>query len=134
MSIYGFDTTDEIEYDKAGLPVGIYKAMATAEQPHEKDDVVIGVAVTWEVVEGEHKGRSGKVVYSTMHPTSDQAKNIAKQQLKRLADATNKPISETNPIKGRVCVLDVKEQKKNPEYTEIKRYLPEDFAVDEAPF
>lgn len=133
MSLYGFDSTDEVEYDGQGLPVGIYKAMAKSEEPFVKDGETIGVIVDWEIVEGEHKGKSGKVWYCTMHENKQTA-NIAKQSLKRIADATQKAISETAPIKGRVCTLDVQKQKKNPDYTEVKRYLPENFTADDTPF
>lgn len=127
---YGFESTNEVEFDAQGLPVGTYKAMAIGEEPDEKGR---GVIVEWEVVEGEHKGRTGKVWYLTKHESA-QTSNIAKQNLKRLAEATNREISASNPIKGRVCVLEVAKQKKNPDYTEVKRYRPADYVSDEAPF
>lgn len=132
-NLYGFDTSDEVEYDGQGLPVGIYKAMAVSEEPFEKDGTTQGVIVEWEVLEGDHKGKKGKVWYNTLHD-SKQTANIAKQTLKRIGDASGKPISESAPIKGRVCVLDVQKQKKDDRYTEVKRYLPENHKTDEAPF
>lgn len=125
---YGFETTDEVQADAMGLPIGTYKAAAISEEPFEKDNKTIGVIVEWEALEGENKGRSGKVWYCTLHDNKQTA-NIAQQALKRLAEATGTPITKATPIKGRVATLQVDVQKKNPEYTEIKKYLPADHVV-----
>jgi ribosomal protein L24 len=124
-SMYGFTTTDEIQYDAAGLPVGTYKAMARKEEADEKGR---GFIVEWEVLEGEHKGKTGKVWYLTRHD-SQQTANIAKQNVKRIADATGKPVTPSTPIKNRVLTLVVRQQKKNPDYTEVAKYLPENAPV-----
>lgn len=131
-NMYGFASTNEVQFDAAGLPVGIYKAMAVGEEADEKGR---GVIVEYEVVEGDYKGKRGKVWYLTKHE-SVQTANIAKQNLKRLAEATGREISASNPIKGRVCTLEVAKQKKNPDYTEIKRYHKADYvpALDAPPF
>lgn len=123
---YGFDTTDSVEFDKVGLPVGVYKVMAVDEQQEEKGR---GVVVEFEVLDGDFKGKRGKVWYLTTHDSAQTA-NIAKQNLKRLAEATGKAITNTSPIKGRVLTLQVDVQKKNPEFTEIKRYLPENHVAE----
>lgn len=120
-NLYGFDNSDSVKLDGQGLPVGTYKAMIVSEEPAKEDK---GVVATYEVVSGEHKGKSGKVWYLTMHENSTTA-NIAKQSLKRVADASGKPLSASTPLKGRVLTLEVREQKKNPQYTEVARYLPE---------
>lgn len=133
-NLYGVDSTDDVELDKLGLPIGIAKFMATAEEPAVKDGVTTGVIVTWECVEGSNKGKSGRVWYSTLH-SNPQTANISKQALKRIADATGKAISPSSPIKGRVLTLDVRKQKKNDAYTEVARYLPENHVTEEsAPF
>lgn len=124
-NLYGVSSTDEVEYDAMGLPVGIAKFMAIAEDAAVKDGVATGVVVTFECLEGHNKGKQGKVWYSTLH-SNPQTANISRQALKRLADATGKAISPSAPIKGRVLTLDVATQKRDPKYTEIKRYLPED--------
>lgn len=122
---YGVESTDEVQYDKAGLPVGTYKAMIISEEPDAEGR---GVIAEYEVLEGDFKKKTGKVWYLTMH-SNPQTANIAKQNLKRIADATGKPVSATSPLKGRVMTLEVREQKKNPDYTEIFRYHPEDYAA-----
>lgn len=129
-NLYGFATTDDVHLDKAGLPIGTYQAMATLEEAAVKDDKTVGVVVTYEVLSGENKGKTGKVWYNTMHE-NPQVANIAKQQLKRLSDATNKPITPSTPIKGRVLTLEVRQQKKDDRYTEIGRYLPENHTAEE---
>ena len=125
-NIYGFDTTDEVKLDAQGLPVGTYKAMAVSEEAHTKDGKTQGVVVEWEIVEGESKGRKGKVWYNTLHP-NEMTSNIAKQSLKRLAEASGTPITQSNPIKNRVITMIVDTQKKDPRYTEVKKYLPESY-------
>jgi hypothetical protein len=131
-NLYGFETSNDVVADSIGLPLGIAKYMATAEDPAVKDGVTTGVVVTFECLEGANKGRSGKVWFNTLHP-NPQTANIAKSSLKRLADSTGKAISPSSPIKGRVLTLDVQKQKKNDAYTEIKRFLPESYIHEEAP-
>lgn len=118
---YGFNS-DDIQLDKAGLPVGIHKVMITDEELNEKKALV----VNFEIVEGDMKGKGGKVWYNINHENVTTS-NIAKQAIKRIADATGKPVSNTSPLKGRVLVIEVAEQKKDPRYTEIKKYLPADY-------
>lgn len=130
MSKYGFDSTDDVQYDKQGLPLGRYKAMIISE---EDDPEGRGVIAEFEAVEGDNKGKTGKVWYLTKHSNAQTA-NIAKQNIKRIADATGKPVSESNPLKCRVLTIEVRQQKKNPDYTEIFRYLPENHKDDDIPF
>lgn len=128
---YGFESTNDVQYDKQGLPLGTYKAMIISE---EEDKDGRGVVAEFEAVEGEHKGRKGKVWYLTKHE-NPQTANIAKQNLKRIADATGKAVSAQAPLKGRVLTIEVRQQKKNPDYTEIAKYLPESYVPEEkAPF
>lgn len=129
-NLYGFDTTDNVQLDAQGLPVGTYKAMIIGEEA-AKDDK--GVVAEYEVVSGEYKGKTGKVWYLTMH-SNPQTSNIAKQSLKRIADATGKAVTPASPLKGRVLTLEVRQQKKDPRYTEVARYLPENFEVSDTPF
>lgn len=132
MSKYGFETTDEVQYDKQGLPTGTYKAMIIGEDDDEQGR---GVVAEYEALDGENKGRKGKVWYLTKHE-NPQTANIAKQNIKRIADATGKAVSESAPLKGRVLTIEVRQQKKNPDYTEIFKYYPENYealATDEIP-
>lgn len=128
--LYGGLNTDDYDLEKAGLPVGVAKYMAISEETDAKGHLV----VNYECVAGPNKGRSGKVWYCLSH-TNEKTANIAKQSLKRIADATGRPVSAQTPIKGRVLTLDVREQKKDPRYTEVFRYLPEGHKEEEkAPF
>lgn len=119
MIDYGFNT-DDVQLDSQGLPVGTYKAMITAEELNEKRALV----VTYEVLDGEFKGKTGKVWYNINHENATTA-NIAKQAIKRIADATGKAVSPEAPLKNRVLTIEVGKQKKDDRYTEIKKYLPE---------
>lgn len=132
---YGFTSTDEVQYDKAGLPVGRHKVMITGEEVGEtkKETNPKPLIVEFEVIEGEFKGRSGKVWYN-IHNVDAQTANIAKQQIKRIADATGKAVSPSQPLKGRVLTIEVRQQKKDPNFTEIFKYLPADATDDEIPF
>lgn len=132
-NIYGFDTTDEVKFDANGLPVGTYKAMAVSEEPFIKENVRKGVIVEWECLEGAEKGRKGKVWYNTLHK-NETTKKIAHQTLKRIAEASGAAITMSSPIKGRVLTLEVGPQKKNPDYTEVKKYHPENHTSQDAPF
>lgn len=121
---YGFTSTDEVKYDAQGLPLGEHKVMIIGEEPDAKDR---GIVAEFEIVEGEHKGKRGKVWYLTKHENATTA-NIAKQNIKRIADATNRAVSATSPLKGRVLRVLVGVQKNDAERTEIKKYLPADKA------
>lgn len=121
MINYGFSSTDEVQYDGKGLPVGHFLVMATGEEMNEKGT---GIVVELEILQGEKKGKKGKIWYNTLHE-NPVVSNIAKQQLKRIADATGKPITPTSPIKGRVFQIIISENKKDSRYTEITKYLPE---------
>lgn len=119
-NVYGFESTDEVSYDKQGLPIGQHKVMIVAEEPFKES----GLVVEFEIVSGEHKGKRGKVWYLTKHENATTA-NIAKQNIKRIADATGRAVSATSPLKGRVLQVVVGTQKNDESRTEIKKYLPE---------
>lgn len=121
---YGFESTDEVKYDSQGLPLGTYKVMIISENPWEKDGKTTGVVVEYEILTGEKKGLVRKYWYLTMHENATTS-NIAKQNVKRIADATGKAVSATSPLKGRVFTVTVGQQKNDPDRTEIKKYDPE---------
>ena len=125
---YGFASTDDVKYDAAGLPVGEHKVMIIGEEADAKDR---GLVANFEIVEGDFKGKTGKVWFLTKHENVTTA-NIAKQNIKRIADATGKAVSGTSPLKGRVLRVVVGTQKNDPDRTEIKKYLPAD--KSDAPF
>ena len=130
-NMYGFESTEEVKLDAQGLPVGTYKAMCVSEEEHTKDGKTQGVVTEWEIVDGANKGKKGKIWYNTLH-SNQTTSNIAQQSLKRLAEASGTPITQSTPIKGRVVTLAVDVQKNNPQYTEVKKYLPESYVA--APF
>jgi hypothetical protein len=134
MIDYGFDSTDEIQYDSKQLPVGKHKVMIVSEEikTSENPNNPRYLMVEYEIVEGELKNKSYPYGYNLWH-TNQTTSTIAKQSMKRIADATGKPVSATSPLKGRVLVIDVRPQKKNPQYNEIFRYLPEGYSSDDIP-
>jgi hypothetical protein len=130
-SYYGFTSSEEVKLDAQGLPEGTYKALIKDEQPDVKDGTLRGFTVEWEILDGQFKGKTAKTWYLTMH-TEPQTANIARQNIKRIAEATGSAVSASAPLKGRILTLQVGVQKKNPDYTEIKKYLPADYVA--APF
>jgi hypothetical protein len=127
--MYGFETTDDIQLDKVGLPIGTYKAMIVSEEPYAKEGKQLGVVAEFEAVEGINKGQKGKVWFLTTHP-NEMTANIARQRIKRIADATGSAVSSSAPLKGRVLTIEVVKQKNNPDYTEVKRFLPENYQAE----
>ena len=125
---YGFETTDDIQLDSQGLPIGTYKVMIVGEEADQKGR---GVVVNYEIIDetSEFKGKTGKVWYLTKHESAQTA-NIAKGNLKRIADATGKPVTAMTPLLNRVLTLEVRQQKKAPRYTEIAKYLPESYEAE----
>jgi ribosomal protein L24 len=125
-NLYGFENSNDVVLDAQGLPVGTYKAMIIGEEA-AKDDK--GVVAEFEVLDGDNKGKTGKVWYLTKHDNALTA-NIAKQNLKRIAEATGKPLTPMAPLKNRVLTIEVRQQKKNPQYTEVAKYLPENYIAE----
>lgn len=127
---YGFATTDEVRFDPIGLPIGEYNVLITDEKVSEKLDEnnPNPVIAEYEVLSGDNKGKTGRVYYNVHHSNQTTA-NIAKQAIKRIAEATGKPVSQTSPLKGRVLKVIVDWQKNSDRYTEIKKYLPFDDAL-----
>lgn len=118
---YGIETTDEVKFDKQGLPEGTHKVMIIGEEADEKGR---GVVAEFEILEGQFKGKKSKVWYLTTHENVTTS-NIAKQNLKRIAEATGKAVSATSPLKGRVLQVQVAVQKNDDSRTEIKKYMSE---------
>lgn len=120
---YGIDTS-EIELESLGLPEGIFKAMISNEEVvPTKDETGKLLAVTFNVVEGEHKNKTMISRFNLWH-SNPVAANIAKQDLKKIAVATGKEVNAQQPLKGRVLTIHVRKQKNNPEYNEIWKYEP----------
>lgn len=128
---YGFETTDDVKYDQQGLPVGTYKVMVVGEEEWKDKNTGIdtGVVVQYEILSGDKKGMTRKYWYLTKH-AGEVTANIAKQNIKRIADATGKAVNAMNPLKNRVFVITVAPQKNDPDRTEIKKYWPESYEAE----
>lgn len=120
MANYGFASSDEVKYDIVGFPVGKYTVHAIDEK-----DETSGIHVVYEILSGNDKGSTAKVYYNTLSDNEITAK-IAKQDIKRIGEATGKPVTQEDPIQGRIFMVDVEANKKNPQYTNVKAYLPAD--------
>lgn len=118
MANYGFESSDEVKYDTFGFPVGRYTIKAVDEM-----DTATGIMVVYEVLDGEHINKTLSVYYNTLSDNDITAKR-ARQDIKRIADATGKLVDASNPITGRVFMVDVELNKKNPLYTNVRAYMP----------
>jgi hypothetical protein len=123
-SIYGDYNSDDVKYDAPGLPVGIHKVMITAESREPtKDGSNELLKVTFQSVEGDSKGKTHMQRYNLWN-SNPKAANIAKQEIKRIGDATGRAVNAEAPLKSRVLNIEIGYQKGSDQYTEIKRYLP----------
>jgi ribosomal protein L24 len=124
---YGFATTDEVKLDVMGLPIGEYHVHAIEEEQGENfsETNPAPVIVEWKVLDGEHKGKTGKVWYNVNH-TNPITSNIARQTIKRIAEATGRAVTAQSPIKGRVLKVKVEAQKNDETRSEVKKYMPAD--------
>lgn len=120
MANYGFNDSSEVKYNVFGFPLGKYKVFAK-----NQSDVPTGIVVEYDILDGEHKGTTAKVYYNTLSDNSTTA-NIAQVDLKRIGDATGRTVNDARPIQGRTFIVDVVPQKSNPQYTNVKAYLPAD--------
>jgi len=134
MSIdYGFDTND-IKLDSLGLTPGIYKVMIKSEERKPTKSKLDGktdddlLLVTYQAVEGDMKGKTISQRYNIWN-SNQTASNIAKQEIKRIANATGRPVSPEAPLRGRVLCIEVRNQKGSDQYVEIAKYYPEDYVA-----
>lgn len=123
---YGFESSSEIKIDVNQFPVGKYKVFAT-----EQSEAATGFTVKYEIVTGDLKGDVVTIWYNTKSDRDD-VRNIAKKEIRRIADVT-RVIDSTNPIKGRAFCVEVEKSKKNEQYTIVTRYSHADEIPDEAP-
>ena len=133
MSDFNLDT-NKVKYDASGLPVGVYKVMCTGEAIKQREGKAKRYIATYEIVSGDFKGKSSEYGYNLFHENPSTV-NIAEQELKRIADATNSQLvfgvsGETikhnfAPLKGRVFGVVVTPQKGSDTYTTIAKYLSE---------
>ena len=133
-TIYDFDTADVQE----GLGLGWHKVMIVGEKVHETPNNPNNprlLLLTFESVQPETKGLSYTQGYNCWH-TQATASNIARANLKKIAEVTGKDINATTPAKGRALWIEIRKQKKNDQYLEVSSYKPESFEpadTNEAP-
>lgn len=120
MANYGFTSSSEIKLDTFGWPLGKYAVHAVGQ-----GDTATGVMVDYKILTGDNAGHEFGIYYNTLSDNEITAK-IAKQDIRRIADATGKPVDANNRIAGRTFMVDVEPNKKNPAYTQVKAYLPAD--------
>jgi len=121
-NLYGDFNSEDVKYDTPGLPVGTHKVMITAESKEPtKDGNNELLKVTFQCVEGEFKGKTTLQRYNLWN-SNPKASNIAKQEIKRIGDASGRPVNAENPLKGRVLNIEVRNQKGSDQYTEIAKY------------
>ena len=126
MEGYGFNT-DEVSYSEFGLPLGKHKVMIVKEEfitNPEKPENPNMLVVTFQAVEGEYKGKQQIAYYNVNHSKS-QAKAIARESVKQIADATKRPVSGQSPLKNRVLQIEVAKQPKG-DFTQITKYFTEE--------
>jgi len=133
---YGIDTSN-VELESLGLPEGGYRAMISSEEiKPTKDGLNKLLEVTFNVVEGAHKNKTIISRFNLWH-SNEVAKNMAQQDLKKIALATGKEVNGEQPLKGRALTIFVRKQKNNPDYSEVWKYAPIDKELEtsnEAPF
>jgi hypothetical protein len=120
MGNYGFKSSNDVKLDTFGWPLGKYTVHAVGQ-----GDTATGIMVDYTILTGEHANKSFGIYYNTTSDNEITAK-IAQQDIKRIADATGKPVDDANPISGRTFTVEVEPNKKNPLYTNVKFYLPAD--------
>lgn len=124
MSIdYGFDTTD-IELESLTVPEGKYKVMIDNEEPKQTQAGDKKLNVTYQILEGDYKGKLIFMGYNIWH-SNEKARNIAAQDIKKIAEATDKPVNKDFPLKGRVLVITYAKQK-DSDYMRISKYEKSD--------
>ncbi len=114
MIDYGFDTADVVD----GLPDGTYTVMVSKEEIKESQKGDKYLQVFFEVVEGDFKGQNVIQNYNIWH-SNPQAANIAKAALKKIAQATNNEINQSNPMKGRVLNIEIVQ---DGDFKNVKKY------------
>jgi hypothetical protein len=124
------------------LPKGTYRALVTdAERKATKDGTGTYISVTFDIVEGPHKGRKLWHIFNDGNK-NPQAVAIAKGELKRFVEALDhtKPIQYENEffrlIADRVLWLEVgvrKNKQSGEERNQIFDFLPDRVASTAAP-
>ena len=121
MIDYGFSTKD-VELEEIGLPVGEYTVKAIKEEVITTKSGGKSLRLDLEVIDTDAKGRKGSTFFN-IFSDNEQARKIAQSDIKKLAVATGRDIDSSNPIAGRFFKVIVTQDKKNPQYTRVVKYL-----------
>lgn len=123
MSIYGDYNSDNVEVTEfSKLPAGKYKAFISGEETKISKAGNEYICLTYDIVEGEHTGRTVYDNISLHHPTPKTAK-IAEETIKKICLATGKDINAKNEtLRGGVLTIHVRPQKNDKKYNEIHKY------------
>lgn len=128
MANYGFNSSNEVQLDTFGFPIGNYVVHAVGQ-----GNTATGILVDYKFLTGEHANKGCSVYYNTLSDNDITAK-IAKQDIKRIGDATGRPVVnedlekgiKADPIAGRTFMVEVEANAKNPRFTNVRKYLPAD--------
>jgi hypothetical protein len=118
---YGF-SSDEVQLNPT-IPNGEYVVTITNE---EKADNGVSLIVDYKVIDTQYKGMTFRQYYNIFH-TSTTPKNIARADIKKIAEATGKVVDATNKLSGRTfkVILEQGGEYNGRMTYNIKKYLPE---------
>lgn len=129
MAFFSFDATQVAPSESFDLlPAGDYKAIITASALKPlKSGGGIGLALTFEVVEGEFNGRKVWAHLNVQH-SNQQAQNIAQRDLSAICHAIGvTKLTNTEALHNKVMGVKVKIKPEDGQYAaknEIKGYVP----------
>jgi len=124
----------EVEASTGGssVPAGKYRCivLGSEEKPNKDNKPGSHVQFEYQISEGSFKGQKIFERFNFNNP-SEQAVNIAFSQFKQLAEACGKPdCADTDLLNNSVIVITYGPQKKNPEYSEVKKREPGTASVE----
>lgn len=126
---YGF-TSDEIELNPT-IPNGEYVVTITHE---EKADNNVSLIIDYKIINTEYKGMTFRKYENIFH-TNVTAKNIARANIKKIANATGKMVDNNAPLTGRTfkVILEQSGEYNGRMSYDIKKYMPEFGDISDAP-
>lgn len=129
MASFSFDATQVAPSESFDLlPAGDYKAIITQSALNPlKSGGGLGLALTFEVIEGEFKGRKVWAHLNVQH-TNEKAQNIAQRDLSAICHAVGvTKLTNTEALHSKPLGIKVKVKPEDGQYAaknEIKGYVP----------